>query len=64
MARMTTTHCGAIFQRIRQQATGLKKLRAQAEAAGESTHSLSPLDDWQHITTLCRGDSEKEENPN
>jgi Zn-dependent protease with chaperone function len=40
------------------------KLRAQSEAAGESTYSLFPLDDWQHITTLCHGDAAKEEGAN
>jgi len=42
----------------------VKKLQAQAEATDESTHSLFPLDNWQYITTLCKGDSEKEEKLN
>jgi predicted Zn-dependent protease len=42
----------------------VKKLRIQAQGTSESAHSLFPLDDWQHITTLCHGKAEKEENQN
>ena len=37
------------------------KLRDQAKAASQSSHSLSPLDDWQQITALCYEEKENEE---
>lgn len=39
-----------------------EKLRVQANAREQSSHSLFPLDDWQQITNLCHEQSgEKEE---
>ena len=38
----------------------VEKLRVQAEATSQSSHSLFPLDDWQQITNLCHEESEGE----